>query len=138
MTVEDALAHDIEKGTGNADDANNFPDDDDESFKPGDEQMGDAEVNQNWDDEENIKSITEGDLAEMGQSSEDAVSAANHKQSGKATPASVASRSFASQKAAAKSANESMGEAEIAEALKSNESSLDANSLLRRKEIEAD
>ena len=63
--VEDALAHDLEKGTGNAEDAALFPDDDDQSYKEGDDADGNAasaDVNHNWDDEENIKSITEGDL----------------------------------------------------------------------------
>ena len=54
------------------------------------------------------------------------------------TPASIAAASRSNRSAAdAKSANESMGEEEIAEALQSNnESSLGAASLLRRKEIE--
>ena len=95
---------------------------------------------QNWDDEENIKSITAGDIANCVQSSEDmvSVSAGDLRDLGKVTPASIADASRSNRSAAdAKSQlNESMGEEEIAEALKSNESSLGAASLLRRKEIE--
>jgi len=61
----------------------------------------------NWDDEENIKSITEGDLADcVGDSDddEDGSHAELMKGSGNASPA-------------AKSANVSMEEADIAEAL---------------------
>ena len=47
-------------------------------------------VQHNWDDEENIKSITEGDVADCMQSSEDLVSL---KGSGKATPGSIAAKS---------------------------------------------
>ena len=85
-----------------------------------------------------MKSITEGDLADCVQSSLDAHSQQHPKASGKATPlGSAASRSGNQQRfQQAKSANDSMEEAEIAEALKSNESSLGAASLLRRKEIE--
>lgn len=65
VTVDDALAHELEKGTGNGED-NDFPeDDDDESYKG--EEDGNRNIEMvddaaNWDDEENIKSITEGDL----------------------------------------------------------------------------
>lgn len=50
-------------------------------------------IQHNWDDEENIKSIksiTEGDVADCMQSSEDLVSL---KGSGKATPGSVTAKS---------------------------------------------
>jgi len=55
---------------------------------------------------------------------------ASIKESGKATPGSVAPKS---NKSRTQSLNESMEEADIAEALKSNESSLGAGDLLRRK-----
>ena len=59
------------------------------------------------------------------------------KRSGKATPGSIAAKSHKSQKLA-QSGNESMEEADIAEALKSNESSLSAGDLLRRKQFETE
>ena len=76
VVVEDALAHDLEKGEH--DDLN---DDDDESYNPnGPDAFGgntialDDQKPHNWDDEENIKSITEGDLADCVQSSADVAS----------------------------------------------------------------
>lgn len=151
VTVEDALAHELEKGTGNGNGADEFPDDDDdESYREegaagkDNVHMESVPVEHNWDDEENIKSITEGDLADCVQSSLDNDASLPIKRSGKATPGSVAS--YKSQKsksvksaADAKSANDDSADemAEIAEALKSNnESSLGAASLLRRNEQE--
>ena len=98
MVVEDALAHELEKGTTNVDGVDVFPDDDDdESYR---EEAKDAAgganaqiVQHDWDDEENIKSIksiTEGDVADCMQSSEDLVSL---KGSGKATPGSITAKS---------------------------------------------
>ena len=140
VTVEDALAHDLEKGAAASDDADLFPEDnDDESFKADvlGEKNDEEVANHNWDDEENIKSVLEDDLEDCIQSSADAVSHSGAS-AGKATPASVASRSEpSSRQRAVKSANESMEEAEIVEALKSNESSLGAAELLQRKEVEA-
>ena len=141
VTVEDALAHDLEKGTG-AGDAEFPDDDDDESYREGDENNNAEMVDENqnvgnWDDEENIKSITEGDLGDCVQSSEDLVSnlAGSVKASGKATPVSVTAKSNASQVAKSAAGNESMEEDQIAEALnvKSNESSMGVGDLLRRK-----
>lgn len=100
VVVEDALAHDLEKGASQGEDAGLFPDDDedDESYRAAkQENQEQAAVNHNWDDEENIKSITEGDLADCIQSSIDAVShdgsSAMVKGSGKVTPSSLAGKS---------------------------------------------
>ena len=73
--VEDALANDIEKGAASQGD-----DVDDEDYEPfdaaktGTDQVQEVADVHNWDDEENIKSITEGDIADCVQSSEDVVS----------------------------------------------------------------
>jgi len=137
LTVVDALAHELEKGPADDNDVDVF--DDDEQFgkaapadatSNGHEKSVDVVPQHNWDDEENIKSITEGDLADCVQSSVD-VASLNLKSSGKATPPGKAPSHQSKHEG-----NESMEEAEIAEALLSNESSLGAGSLLRRKEIE--
>jgi len=98
VIVEDALAHDLERGNGNGEDAALFPDDEDESYKLDDDAKSNddnkAELNKNWDDEENIKSLTEGDLADCVQSSLDAMSnEVSIKASGKATPGSITAKS---------------------------------------------
>lgn len=99
VTVEDALAHDLEKGASQGEDAGLFPDDDDddESYRADGAKLEvEQAVNHNWDDEENIKSITEGDLADCIQSSVDGVShdgSSIIKGSGKATPGSLAGKS---------------------------------------------
>ena len=128
MTVEDALAHELERGPGTGNVADEFPDDDDddESYKDeaADKANG-AEIapieNHNWDDEENIKSITEGDLADCVQSSLDNDASLPLKPSGKASQASQASHKRAKSiksadynRSDANAANESMDDAEIA------------------------
>ena len=103
MIVEDALAHDLERGNGNGEDAALFPDDEDESYKFDEDANSNddekAELNKNWDDEENIKSLTEGDLADCVQSSLDAMShEVSIKGSGKATPGSITAKSHLSRR----------------------------------------
>ena len=137
MTVEDALAHDLEKGA--RDDVFPDDDDDDESYKADEGEVVDNVIGNNdekphnWDDEENIKSITEGDLADCVQSSADAASVSSP---------SIKQNKAASAKAASVAGDQSMDEADIAAALNNsvnkedNDSSLGAGSLLRRKEAE--
>jgi len=75
VTVVDALAHELERGPAGAGGVDDFPDDESEQDpnaaadvkSQGDAPEAVVPLN-NWDDEENVKSITEGDLEDCVQS----------------------------------------------------------------------
>ena len=82
VTVVDALAHELERGPADGDGVDDFPDDESDQQQDGVAAAGGATSQadaadqahipqHNWDDEENVKSITEGDLADCVQSSLD-------------------------------------------------------------------